>query len=107
MCFDITLTALGGIIAILVHFIGFGIMPEGHNVLSTGWEITLEFGGKIQWFFHFATALEKWWQKNATTKFLGKCHVDHLMFIFQKKIQNFRRFAPKSPNISLHFLWTS
>ena len=34
MCFDITLTALGGIIAILVHFIGFGIMPDGHNVLS-------------------------------------------------------------------------
>jgi len=48
---------------------------------------------------HIATALEKWWQKNATTKFLGKYHVDHLKSIFPTKSKIFGALRLKSPTL--------
>ena len=49
-----------------------------------------------------ATAIEKLWQKNATTKFLGKYHVAHLKFIFltKPKISGATRLKVKQGNSS-------
>ena len=43
-----------------------------NTLIRAGWEITVANGSKCYWIFHFATTSKKWWQKIATTIFLGK-----------------------------------